>query len=198
MSQAHHQEILPQQQDLIIATQSAQALLDKQAHMLSAGEKDKLQRDIQELRSRYESSLTRAEQQTKQMQAVQEELAKFQADCADFQGWLQQAQGEADELGEPADRLDTLEDKLQKHRSFTEDVISRKGDLRFITISGQKVLDAAKACNRGGDQGNKDALPEVDMSGTCSAVQEKLDAAAGHYKTLHSQVWAHSLWGRTG
>lgn len=156
--------------------------------MLSAGEKDKLQRDIQELRSRYESSLTRAEQQTKQVQAVQEELVKFQGDCADFQAWLQQAQGEVDELGEPADRLDALEDKLQKQRGFVEDVISRKGDLRFITISGQKVLDAAKACNRRDDQGNKDALPEVDMSGTCSAVQEKLDAAASHYKALHSQV----------
>ena len=169
--------------------------------MLSAGEKDKLQRDIQELRSRYETSLTRAEQQTKQVQAVQEELSKFQGDCAEFQAWLQQAQEDADELGEPTGQLGALEDKLQRQRGFAEDVISHKGDLRFITISGQKVVDAAKACSHG-DQGNKDTLPEVDMSGTCSAVQEKLDAAAGHYKALHSQVCVHSLWmllkGRNG
>ncbi|XP_062375938.1 dystonin [Sardina pilchardus] len=183
---AHHQEILSQQQDLIIATQSAQALLDKQAHVLSPAEKDKLQRDIQELRGRYEASLTQAEQQMKQVQAVQEELAKFQGDCADFQAWLGQAQGEAEELGEPAGQLDVLDDKLQRQRGFAEDVISRKGDLRFITISGQKVLDAAKACSHG-DHGSKDALPEVDMSGTCAEVQEKLDAAASEYKALHSQ-----------
>ncbi len=60
-SQAHHQEILSQQQDLIIATQSAQALLDKQAEVLSPAEKDKLQRDIKELKGRYEASLTQAE-----------------------------------------------------------------------------------------------------------------------------------------
>uniref|UniRef100_A0A672SR38 Dystonin n=1 Tax=Sinocyclocheilus grahami TaxID=75366 RepID=A0A672SR38_SINGR len=176
--QAHHQEILSQQQDLIIATQSAQALLDKQAQVLSPTEKDKLQRDIKELKGRYEASLTQAEQQMKQVQTVQEELQKFKGDCEEFETWLQQATGEMEELGVPAAGLDTLSNNLQRQKSFSEDVISHKGDLRFITISGQKVLDAAKAC----DHSESDGLPMVDMSGTCAAVKERLDSAASHYK----------------
>ncbi|AWP14119.1 putative dystonin [Scophthalmus maximus] len=183
---AHHQEILSQQQDLIMATQSAQALLDKQADVLSAEEKEKLQRNIQELKGRYEASLTQAEQQMKQVHCVQEELKKFQDDCEEFGGWLDQAEGEMEELGAPAGSLNILSDKLQRQKSFSEDVISHKGDLRFITISGQKVLDVAKACGLG-DPAAKNTQLHVDTSGTCSAVKEKLDSAAGRYKTLHSQ-----------
>uniref|UniRef100_A0A3B4D345 Dystonin n=1 Tax=Pygocentrus nattereri TaxID=42514 RepID=A0A3B4D345_PYGNA len=178
---SHHQEILSQQQDLIIATQSAQALLDKQAGVLSPAEKEKLQRDIQELRSRYEASLTRAEQQIKQLQSIQEELRKFQGDSAEFESWLQHAQEQVEELGAPAGQLEVLQEKLQKQKSFYEDVISHKGDLRFITISGQKVLDVAKTCSQG-ESGDKEALPEVDTSGTCATVKEKLDSATARYK----------------
>uniref|UniRef100_A0A672MIY4 Dystonin n=1 Tax=Sinocyclocheilus grahami TaxID=75366 RepID=A0A672MIY4_SINGR len=184
--QAHHQEILSQQQDLIIATQSAQALLDKQAQVLSPAEKDKLQRDIKELEGRYKASLTQAEQQMKQVQTVQEELQKFKGDCEEFETWLQQATGEMEELGAPAAALDTLSNNLQRQKSFSEDVISHKGDLRFITISGQKVLDAAKACDCS-ESGGAGGLPVVEMSGTCAAVKERLDSAASRYKALHTQ-----------
>ncbi|XP_059422809.1 dystonin-like [Carassius carassius] len=183
MVQARHQEILSQQQDLIIATRSAQVLLDKQAQVLSPAEKDKLQGDIKELKARYESSLTQAEQQMKQVQTVQEELQKFKGDCEEFETWLQQSHGHMEELGLPAVDLDTLSNNLQRQKSFSEDVISHKGDLRFITISGQKVLDTAKAC----DHGDSDGLPMVDMSGTCAAVKERLDSATSHYKALHTQ-----------
>ena len=185
--QAHHQEILSQQQDMIMATQSAQALLDHQAHALSSTEKDKLQMDIQELKGRYDASLTQAEQQMKQVVQVQEELKKFQGDCEEFEGWLQQAEGEVGELGAPAGALNILTEKLQRQKSFSEDVISHKGDLRFITISGQKVLDVAKACGRMDPKG-KDAQLEVDTTGTCATVKDKLDSVAGRYKALHSQV----------
>uniref|UniRef100_A0AAQ5XWL7 Dystonin n=1 Tax=Amphiprion ocellaris TaxID=80972 RepID=A0AAQ5XWL7_AMPOC len=179
--QTHHQEILSQQQDLIMATQSAQALLDKQANMLSPKEKEALQKNIQELKERYETSLTQAEQQMKQVQCVQEELKKFQDDCEEFEGWLNQAEGEMEELGAPAGSLNILSDKLQRQKSFSEDVISHKGDLRFITISGQKVLDVAKACGLA-EPAAKNTPLHVDTSGTCSAVKDKLDSAASRYK----------------
>lgn len=188
--QARHQEILSQQQDLIMATQSAQALLDKQANVLSPEEKEKLQKNIQELKGRYEASLTQAEQQMKQVQCVQEELKKFQGDCKEFEAWLEQAEGQREELAAPADSLNILTDKLQRQKSFSEDVISHKGDLRFITISGQKVLDVAKACGMV-DPMAQNAQLHVDTSGTCSAVKEKLDSAASRYKSLHSQVFIY-------
>nr|XP_023008848.2 dystonin isoform X2 [Maylandia zebra] len=183
---AHHQEILSQQQDLIMATQSAQAMLDKQANVLSPQEKEALQKNIQELKERYETSLTQAEQQMKQVQCVQEELKKFQDDCQEFENWLNQAEEEILELGAPASSLNILSDNLQRQKSFSEDVISHKGDLRFITISGQKVLDVAKAFGSA-DPAAKNPLLHVDTSGTCSAVKDKLDSAASRYKTLHSQ-----------
>ncbi|XP_067378712.1 dystonin isoform X21 [Channa argus] len=183
---ARHQEILSQQQDLIMATQSAQALLDKQANMLSPEEKEKLQKNIQELKGRYEASLTQAEQQMKQVQCVQEELKKFQDDCQEFETWLDLAQGGIEELGSPSGSLNILSDKLQSQKSFSEDVISHKGDLRFITISGQKVLDVAKACEVA-DFVAKNTMVFVDTSGTCSVVKDKLDSAASRYKSLHSQ-----------
>ncbi|XP_047459857.1 dystonin isoform X23 [Mugil cephalus] len=183
---ARHQEILSQQQDLIMATQSAQALLDKQANVLSPEGKETLQKNIQELKERYETSLTQAEQQMKQVQCVQEELKKFHSDCEEFEAWLKQAEGEVEELGAPAGSLNILSDKLQRQKSFSEDVISHKGDLRFITISGQKVLDVAKACGLP-ESAAKNAPLHVDTSGTCSAVKDKLDSTANRYKILHSQ-----------
>lgn len=171
-----------------MATQSAQALLDKQANVLSPEEKEKLQNNIQDLKGRYEASLTQAEQQMKQVQCVQEELKKFQDDCNEFEVWLEQAVGQKEELGTPADSLNILTDKLQRQKSFSEDVISHKGDLRFITISGQKVLDVAKACGMV-DAAAKNTQQHVDTSGTCAAVKEKLDTVASRYKVLHSQVF---------
>ncbi|XP_048863754.1 dystonin isoform X8 [Brienomyrus brachyistius] len=179
---AHHHEILSQQQDLIIATQSAQAVLDRQGQVLSPGERAKLQGDVQELRSRYDTSLARAELQMKQVQAAQEEMRQFRDDCAEFETWLEEAEVAARELGEPTGRLDVLCEKLTQQKSFSEDVISHKGDLRFITISGQKVLDTAKACGQVHPGGM-----EVDTSGACAAVKERLDTVAGRYKALHSE-----------
>lgn len=170
-----------------MATQSAQALLDKQANVLSPGEKEKLQKDIQELKDRYQASLTQTEQQMKQVQCVQEELKKFQGDSEEFVAWLDQAEGQMEELGAPADCLNILSDKLQRQKSFSEDVISHKGDLRFITISGQKVLDVAKACEAADPEAKNTPL-HVDTSGTIAAVKDKLDSASTRYKTLHTQV----------
>lgn len=192
LPQAHHQEILSQQQDLIMATQSAQNLLEKQANMLTPEEKEKLQKSIQELKGRYDASLTQAEQQMKQVQSIQEELKKFQSDVEEFEGWLDQAEHEMDNLGAPGGSLDDLIGKVLRQKSFSEDVISHKGDLRFITMSGQKVLDVATACGLG-DPVEKNAQLHVDTTETCAAVKEQLDLAASRYKTLHSQVFSLQL-----
>ncbi|MGH0143205.1 UNVERIFIED_CONTAM: hypothetical protein FKN15_078200 [Acipenser sinensis] len=193
---AHHQEILSQQPDFIIATQSAQALLEKQGHMLSPEEKEKLQRNIQELKDCYETTLTKTEHKMKQIQSVQEELQKFKTDCSEFENWLQQSEGEITDLKTGAPDLSVLNGKLQRQRSFSEDVISHKGDLRFITISGQRVLDAAKSCSK--VDTSKDSELDVDTSLVCTVVQDKLDSAANRYKTLHSQALQGQMSGRQG
>lgn len=170
-----------------MATQSAQALLDKQANILTPEEKEKLQKSIQELKGRYDASLTQAEQQMKQVQCIQEELKKFQSDIEEFDGWLDQAEHGMEDLGAPGSCVDDLIAKVQRQKSFSEDVISHKGDLRFITMSGQKVLDVATACGLV-DPVEKNVQLHVDTSETCAAVKEQLDSAASRYKMLHSQV----------
>ncbi|KAG2467312.1 DYST protein, partial [Polypterus senegalus] len=176
---AHHREILSQQQAFIIATQSAQALLEKQGHMLSPGEKEKLQSNIQELRDRYETTLTEAELKMKLIQTVQDELQKFRTDCGEFENWLQQSETEIAELKSGVSDQDHLNSKLQRQKSFSDDVISHKGDLRFITISGQRVLDAAKMCNK--SDTSKDSELSVDTSG-CYLLGNNLKDVVEKYK----------------
>lgn len=173
--QAQHQELLSQQQDVILATQAAQAFLDKHGHSLPGEERARLQGGLAELKERYAASLARSEAQLKQVQVLRDELQKFLRDHGEFEAWLKQAEQDLEGMckgdGDPA----SLRQLLLRQGSFSEDVISHKGDLRFVTMSGQKVLDAEGAAGDAGSSG--------------SVVKSKLEDASQRYATLHSKVW---------
>ncbi|XP_040585392.1 dystonin isoform X14 [Mesocricetus auratus] len=182
---AQHEKIMAQHQAVIVATQSAQVLLEKQGHYLSPEEKEKLQANMQELRVHYETALAESEKKVKLTHSLQEELEKFDADCSEFEHWLQQSEQELENLEAGADDLSGLTDKLTRHKSFSEDVISHKGDLRYITISGNRVLEAAKSCSkRDGNRVDKDS---IDTSATHREVQTKLDQATHRFRSLYSK-----------
>ncbi|XP_043919283.1 dystonin isoform X2 [Protopterus annectens] len=185
MLKGQHQEILSKHQDFIIATQSAQALLDKQGSNLSPEEREKLQNDLKKLKEQYDGTLTESEQKMKLIQAVQEELHKFVADYREFEVWLQQSEQDLETQKTGATDLNGLRAKLQRQKSFSEDVISHKGDLRYITISGQRVLETARSCSKA--ESSKDPQHRLDTSAACSLVEGKLDAATDRYKTLYSK-----------
>uniref|UniRef100_A0A8D2QKF1 Dystonin n=1 Tax=Zonotrichia albicollis TaxID=44394 RepID=A0A8D2QKF1_ZONAL len=145
---AQHEKIISQQQAIIVATQSAQALLEKQGHYLTPEEKDKMQRNMKELKAQYETALAESERKMKLTRSLREELEKFDADYSEFETWLQQAEQELDNLEAGASDFSGIMVKLKRQKSFSEDVISHKGDLRYITISGQRVLDAARSCSK--------------------------------------------------
>ncbi|XP_063274816.1 microtubule-actin cross-linking factor 1 isoform X7 [Prinia subflava] len=171
-----HQELLSQQQDVILATQAAQAFLDRQGPGLAGDERRRLQERLQELRGRYPAALARAEARLKRAQLLREELHKFLRDHGEFQAWLEQAEQELEGMrrgdgGDPA----ALRRLLRRQGSFSEDVISHKGDLRFVTMSGQKFLD--------GDA--EGAEPQLEMSR--SVVRSKLEDATQRYTALHSK-----------
>uniref|UniRef100_A0A8C3H3R0 Microtubule actin crosslinking factor 1 n=1 Tax=Corvus moneduloides TaxID=1196302 RepID=A0A8C3H3R0_CORMO len=172
---AQHQELLSQQQDVILATQSAQAFLDKHGHSLAGEERERLQAQLAELRDQYSASLSRSETRLKRVQLLREELQKFLRDHGEFEAWLEQAeqdlQGMYEGDGDPA----SLRQLLLRQRSFSEDVISHKGDLRFVTMSGQKFLEGDAA----------DAESQLLMSR--SVVKSKLEDATQRYTTLHSR-----------
>ncbi|XP_064254373.1 microtubule-actin cross-linking factor 1 isoform X16 [Passer domesticus] len=172
---AQHQELLSQQQDIILATQAAQAFLDKQGPSLAGEEQERLQEQLAELRQRYPAALARAEARLKGVQLLRDELQKFLRDHAEFQAWLEQAEQDLQGMyrgdGDPA----SLRQLLRRQGSFSEDVISHKGDLRFVTMSGEKFLH--------GDAG--DAEEQLLMSR--SVVKSKLEDATQRYTTLHSK-----------
>ncbi|XP_053459743.1 dystonin isoform X24 [Nycticebus coucang] len=179
---AQHEKIVSQHQAVIIATQSAQALLDKQGHHLSPEEKEKLQRNMKELKAHYETALAESEKKVKLTHSLQEELEKFDADYAEFEHWLQQSEQELENLEAGADDFSGLMTKLKRQKSFSEDVISHKGDLRYITISGNRVLEAAKSCGK--RDGSK---ADIDTSATHREVQSKLDHATDRFRSLYSK-----------
>ncbi|PKK33261.1 dystonin [Columba livia] len=182
---AQHEKIISQQQAVIIATQSAQALLEKQGHHLSPEEKDKMQRNMKELKAQYEAALAESERKMKLTRSLREELEKFDADYSEFEIWLQQAEQELGNLEAGASDFSGIMVKLKRQKSFSEDVISHKGDLRYITISGQRVLDAARSCSkRDGVKVDKDG---IDTSATYAEVQNKLDSASDRFKSLYTQ-----------
>lgn len=176
--QAQHQELLSQQQDVILATQSAQAFLDKHGPSLAGEERERLRGRLAELKEQYAASLSRSETQLKQVQVLRDELQKFLRDHGEFEAWLTQAEQDLEGMHKGDSDPLALRQLLLRQRSFSEDVISHKGDLRFVTMSGQKVLDAEGAAGDAGSQ----AL----ASG--SVVRSKLEDATQRYTALHSKV----------
>ncbi|KAM4694316.1 dystonin [Discoglossus pictus] len=181
---AQHDKIVSQHQAVIIATQSAQALLEKQGRYLSQEEKEKLQKDIADLKAQYETTLSDSERKMKLVQTVQEELEKFTTDYSEFENWLQESKEELEDLETGTADFTGIMAKLDRQKVFSEDVISHKGDLRYITISGQRVLDAAKSCNRGDIMEDNNNINTLE---TCKMVQSKLDTASENFKSLHSE-----------
>uniref|UniRef100_A0A663FJD4 Microtubule actin crosslinking factor 1 n=1 Tax=Aquila chrysaetos chrysaetos TaxID=223781 RepID=A0A663FJD4_AQUCH len=172
-----HQELLSQQQDVILATQSAQAFLDKHGHSLAGEERDRLRSRLAELKDQYAASLSQSETQLKQVQVLRDELQKFLRDHGEFEAWLKQAEQDLEGMYKGDSDPTALRQLLLRQGSFSEDVISHKGDLRFVTMSGQKVLDVEGAA---GDAGSQPL-----MSG--SVVKSRLEDATQRYTTLHSK-----------
>ncbi|POI31807.1 hypothetical protein CIB84_004441 [Bambusicola thoracicus] len=170
---AQHQELLSQQQDIILATQAVQAFLDKHGHSLPGEERARLQGGLAELKERYAASLARSEVQLKQVQVLRDELQKFLRDHGEFEAWLKQAEQDLEGMCKGDSDPASLRQLLLRQGSFSEDVISHKGDLRFITMSGQKVLDAEGAAGGAGSSGG--------------VVKSKLEDASQRYATLHSK-----------
>ncbi|XP_014113967.1 PREDICTED: microtubule-actin cross-linking factor 1 isoform X13 [Pseudopodoces humilis] len=172
---AQHQELLSQQQDVILATQSAQAFLERHGHSLPGEERQRLQARLAELRDQYPAALARSEARLKRVQLLRDELQKFLRDHGEFQAWLEQAEQELEGMYEGDSDPASLGRLLRRQGSFSEDVISHKGDLRFVTMSGQKFLDE--------DAG--DAESQLLMSR--SVVKSKLEDATQRYTRLHSK-----------
>ncbi|XP_048203528.1 dystonin isoform X3 [Perognathus longimembris pacificus] len=177
---AQHEKLMAQHQAVIIATQSAQTLLERQGHLLAPEERKKLQQNVKDLKAHYETALNEAERRVKLTHSLQEELEKFEADHREFEHWLEQSEQELENLEAGADDFSGLMAKLKRQKSFSEDVIAHKGDLRYITMSGNRALEAARSCCRGDQDG-------MDTSAAHREVQSKLDRATDRFRSLYTK-----------
>ncbi|XP_075460611.1 microtubule-actin cross-linking factor 1 isoform X5 [Ascaphus truei] len=176
----HHQEMWAQQQNCILAIQSAQAFLDKHGSSLAPEERQRLQGQLTQLKEEYAASLSQSEVQLKQVQGLRDELQKFLHDHGEFESWLQHSEQELENMQKGDGDCESLRHLLHQQADFSEDVISHKGDLRYITISGQKVVEAEKIA---ADQCKEDF--ETPVAG--SLVKTKLEDASKRFSTLHSK-----------
>ncbi|XP_040280539.1 microtubule-actin cross-linking factor 1 isoform X5 [Bufo bufo] len=175
-----HQEMLAKQQNFILTIQSAQDFLDKHGSTLSPEERERLQNQLARLKEEYATSLSQSQLQLKHSQSLRDDLQNFIHDSGEFENWLHQSEKELDNMQNGNSDFTALHDLLQRQGDFSEDVISHKGDLRYITIAGQKVIDAEKAASEQCDEGL-----EVQVAG--ALVKNKLEDASKRYSALHSK-----------
>lgn len=83
-------KIMVQYQVVFLVMQLVQVLFEKQGYYLFFEEKEKLQKNMQELKVYYEKVLVECEKKVKLMYFLQEELEKFDIDYSEFEYWLQQ------------------------------------------------------------------------------------------------------------
>ncbi|XP_063311802.1 microtubule-actin cross-linking factor 1 isoform X18 [Pelobates fuscus] len=175
-----HQEMLAQQQNFILTIQSAQDFLDKHGSTLPAEERLQLQNKLACLKEEYATSLSQAQLQLKHAQSLKDELQNFLHDHGEFDTWLQRSEEELNNMQKGKADCEVLQKLLHQQAEFSEDVISHKGDLRYITIAGQKAIEAEKAAS---DHCRDDF--EVAVAG--ALVKTKLEDASKRYSTLHSK-----------
>uniref|UniRef100_A0AAX7UQ45 Microtubule actin crosslinking factor 1 n=1 Tax=Astatotilapia calliptera TaxID=8154 RepID=A0AAX7UQ45_ASTCA len=114
-------------------------------------------------------------------EALKDELTKFLQEHGSLGTWLEQSERDLRSLGEGETDAQGLKGRLDEHRKLAEDVICHKADLRFVSISGQKVLDSVQgALEQGGGS-------DASLESTKQLVTDNLQDANHRYTTLHTK-----------
>uniref|UniRef100_A0A8C7FXA3 Microtubule actin crosslinking factor 1 n=1 Tax=Oncorhynchus kisutch TaxID=8019 RepID=A0A8C7FXA3_ONCKI len=176
------QQLQAQQAQLMQVSQNARALLDQPDSAVPAEEKRRLRGQLDQLQTQHQEKLRACQERLRCSEALKDELAKFLQEHGGLGTWLEQSEGELGSLGEGETDAQGLKGRLEEHKKLAEDVICHKADLRFVSISGQKVLDSVQgALEKVG--GSDPALEE-----TKQLVTDKLQDANHRYTALHTKV----------
>ncbi|XP_031645197.1 microtubule-actin cross-linking factor 1 isoform X26 [Oncorhynchus kisutch] len=181
MLQTELQQLQAQQAQLMQVSQNARALLDQPDSAVPAEEKRRLRGQLDQLQTQHQEKLRACQERLRCSEALKDELAKFLQEHGGLGTWLEQSEGELGSLGEGETDAQGLKGRLEEHKKLAEDVICHKADLRFVSISGQKVLDSVQgALEKVG--GSDPALEE-----TKQLVTDKLQDANHRYTALHTK-----------
>ncbi|XP_041438126.1 microtubule-actin cross-linking factor 1 isoform X6 [Xenopus laevis] len=176
---AQHQEMLEQQQNFILTIQSAQDFLDKHGNTLCPEERQQLQNQLAQLKEEYSASMSQAQLQLKNAQILRDEMQNFIYDHGEFELWLVRSEEELDNMRKGKKDCEGLKHLLKQQMDISEDIISHKGDLRYINLSGQKAIEAEKATA-------EQCKEDFEMvAGTM--VKSKLEEASKRFSTLQSK-----------
>ncbi|CAJ1083006.1 microtubule-actin cross-linking factor 1 isoform X15 [Xyrichtys novacula] len=181
MLQGELQQLQSQQAQLLQITQSTRALLDQPDSTVPPEEKQRLRAALDQLQAQHQDRLQSCQDRLRKSEALKDELTKFLQEHGSLGAWLEQNEQELRTLGEGETDAQGLKGRLDEHRKLAEDVICHKADLRFVSISGQKVLDSVQGALE--QVGGSD--PALD--GTKQLVTDKLHDANHRYTTLHTK-----------
>ncbi|XP_047461909.1 microtubule-actin cross-linking factor 1 isoform X19 [Mugil cephalus] len=181
MLQAELQQLQSQQAQLLQIAQSTRSLLDQPDSTVPPEEKQRLRAALDQLQAQHQEKLQSCQDRLRKSEALKDELSKFLQEHGSLGTWLEQSEQELRSLGEGETDAQGLKGRLDEHRKLAEDVICHKADLRFVSISGQKVLDSVQAALE--QVGGSDPA----LEGTKQLVTDKLQDANHRYTTLHTK-----------
>ncbi|XP_051728258.1 microtubule-actin cross-linking factor 1 isoform X19 [Ctenopharyngodon idella] len=181
MLQTELQQLQAQQAHLQQVAQSVRSLLEQPDSSVPPEEKQRLRAKLEQLQSQHQERLQNCQDRLRRADALRDEFAKFVQEHGNLGTWLDQSEQELRSLGEGETDGKGLKDRIEEHKKLAEDVICHKADLRFVTISGQKVLDSVQgALERVGS-------PDPALEETRHLVSDKLQDATQRYNSLHSK-----------
>ncbi|XP_016296211.1 microtubule-actin cross-linking factor 1-like [Sinocyclocheilus anshuiensis] len=181
MLQSELQQLQAQQAHLQQVAQSVHSLLEQPDSSVPPEEKQRLRAKLEQLQNQHQERLQNCQDRLRQAEALGDEFAKFVQEHGNLGTWLDQSEQELRSLGEGETDAKGLKDRIEEHKKLAEDVICHKADLRFVTISGQKVLDSI--------QGALEKVGSMDpaLEETRHLVSGKLQDATQRYGSLHSK-----------
>ncbi|XP_061786769.1 microtubule-actin cross-linking factor 1 isoform X2 [Nerophis lumbriciformis] len=179
--QAELQRLQSQQAQLLRVAQSARSLLDQPDSTVPPEEKERLRATLDQLQAQHQDKLQSCQERLRRSEALKDELAKFLQEYGSLGDWLEQSEQELRCLGEGETDAQELKNRLEEHRKLAEDVYYHKADLRFVSISGQKVLDSVQGALE--QAGGSDPA----MESTKQLVSDKLQDANHRYTSLHTK-----------
>ncbi|XP_059898697.1 microtubule-actin cross-linking factor 1 isoform X5 [Gadus macrocephalus] len=181
MLQAEMQQLQAQQAQLLQVAQSTRSLLEQPDSAVPPEEKRRLRASLDQLQAQHQSKLQSCQDRLRKSEVLREELSKFLQEHGGLGTWLDQSEKELRSLGEGETDAQGLKGRLEEHKKLAEEVICHKADLRFVSISGQKVLDSVQGALE--QAGGSD--PALDS--TKQLVTDKLHDANHRYTALHTK-----------
>ncbi|CAL8297896.1 unnamed protein product [Lota lota] len=181
MLQVEMQQLQAQQAQLLQVAQSTRSLLEQPDSAVPPEEKRRLRAALDQLQAQHQSKLQNCQDRLRKSEVLRDELSKFLQEHGSLGTWLEQSEQELRSLGEGETDAQGLKGRLEEHKKLAEEVICHKADLRFVSISGQKVLDSVQGALE--QAGGSD--PALDS--TKQLVTDKLHDANQRYTGLHTK-----------